>query len=46
MICKDTVEEKILQLLEKKRAVASEIISTDENVLKQLGKKDIMGLFG
>ncbi|MEX0967637.1 MAG: DEAD/DEAH box helicase [Bacteroidia bacterium] len=46
MICKDTVEEKILQLQEKKRAVASEIISTDENVLKQLGKKDIMGLFG
>lgn len=46
MICKDSVEEKIMKLQEHKKAVASDIITTDENVLKQLGKEDIMELFG
>ena len=45
MICKNSVEEKILELQQKKKAVASDIITTDENVLKQLGKEDIMELF-
>ena len=30
MICKDTIEDKILQLQEKKRALAKDLISDDE----------------
>lgn len=46
MICKNTVEEKIMELQQKKKAVASEIITTDEDVLKKMSKDDLMGLFG
>lgn len=45
MICKDTVEEKIMDLKQKKKAIAGEIITTDEGVLKKLTKDDLMGLF-
>jgi non-specific serine/threonine protein kinase len=45
MVCKDTIEEKILLLQEKKRAVAADIIQTDESVLKSLDKDDLLGLF-
>lgn len=45
MICKDTVEDKIIELQKKKKAIAGDIISTDENVLKQLDKTDILDLF-
>ncbi len=45
MICKDTVEEKIINLQNKKRQIASDIISTDENVMKQLSQQDILDLF-
>ena len=46
MICKDTVEEKILKLQERKKALASDLVQTDEHVLKQLDKDAIMDLFG
>lgn len=45
MICKNTIEEKIMDLKSKKTAIAGDIISTDENTLKQLDKEDIMALF-
>jgi SNF2 family DNA or RNA helicase len=45
MICKDTVEEKILKLQEKKKLLADDMISTETNVLKKLTKEDIQDLF-
>ncbi|MCY7360133.1 MAG: DEAD/DEAH box helicase [Rudanella sp.] len=45
MICKDTVEEKILTLQDRKRALASELISTETGFLKKLSPTDILGLF-
>ncbi|MFN8344534.1 MAG: SNF2-related protein [Spirosomataceae bacterium] len=45
MICKDTVEEKIVQLQERKRAIADDLISTEAGFLKKLSKDDILGLF-
>ena len=45
MICKDTVEEKILTLQDRKRALASELISTETGFLKKLTPTDILGLF-
>lgn len=45
MICKDTIEEKVLQLQEKKKKVAADIISTEQSFYKQLEKDDIMDLF-
>lgn len=34
MICKNTVEEKILLLQNKKKKIAGDIIQTDESILK------------
>ncbi len=45
MICKDTVEEKILTLQDRKRALAGELISTETGFLKKLTPTDILGLF-
>ena len=45
MICKDTIEEKILKLQERKKDLSNEIIQIDENVLKSLKKADLMALF-
>jgi non-specific serine/threonine protein kinase len=45
MICKDTIEEKILQLQDKKKLLADDLISTETNVLKKLSKEDIQDLF-
>ena len=45
LICKNTIEEKILKLQEKKKSLADDIIRTDENVLKSLEKDDLMALF-
>jgi hypothetical protein len=41
MICKDTIEEKMLTLQERKRALASELVSDDNAFLKKLTKDDI-----
>jgi SNF2 family DNA or RNA helicase len=45
MICKNTVEEKILLLQNKKKKIAGDIIQTDENIMKKLNVKDIKELF-
>lgn len=45
MICKDTVEEKIVQYQQKKQAVAADIIQAEESFMKQLSAEDIKGLF-
>ncbi|OSZ79240.1 helicase SNF2 [Chitinophagaceae bacterium IBVUCB1] len=41
LICKDTIEEKMLILQERKRALASELVSDDNAFLKRLTKEDI-----
>jgi SNF2 family DNA or RNA helicase len=45
MICKDTVEDKILQLQERKKTLAKEIISDEEGFVKQLSRADVEYLF-
>ena len=45
MICIDTIEDKILQLQEKKRKLASELISDDVHFVKALSKADVEYLF-
>jgi SNF2 family DNA or RNA helicase len=45
MICKDTIEEKIIKLQNKKKKIAEDIIQTDENIIKSLQEKDIRELF-
>ncbi|MEM9848986.1 MAG: DEAD/DEAH box helicase, partial [Bacteroidota bacterium] len=45
LICKNTIEEKILKLQAKKKKLASDIIQTDENVLKSLDKEELIALF-
>jgi SNF2 family DNA or RNA helicase len=45
MICKNTVEEKIMTLQQKKKKIAGDIIQTDESILKKLSKNDINQLF-
>jgi non-specific serine/threonine protein kinase len=45
MICKDTIEDKILQLQDKKRALAKDIISDDATFVKTLSKEDVEYLF-
>lgn len=45
MICQDTVEEKILALQARKKALASNIVSTDESIFKQLTAEDIADIF-
>ncbi|MDP3928193.1 MAG: DEAD/DEAH box helicase [Bacteroidota bacterium] len=43
-ISKDTVEEKILALQEKKKLLADNIIETDESIFKQIDVDEIMEL--
>ncbi|MBI5858375.1 MAG: SNF2 helicase associated domain-containing protein [Sphingobacteriales bacterium] len=45
MICRDTIEDKILQLQEKKRALAKDIISDDATFVKALTREDVEYLF-
>lgn len=45
MICKDTIEDKIIQLQEKKRALAKDIISDDATFVKTLTREDVEYLF-
>jgi len=45
MICKDTIEDKILQLQEKKRTLAKELISDDATFVKSLSREDVEYLF-
>lgn len=45
MICKDSIEDKILQLQEKKRALAKDIIADDASFVKTLTREDVEYLF-
>jgi SNF2 family DNA or RNA helicase len=45
MICKDSVEEKILQLQERKRALAADLVSDEGGFVKQLTSEDVAYLF-
>lgn len=45
MICKDTIEDKILKLQERKRTLAKEIIADDTAFVKNLTREDVEYLF-
>ena len=45
MICKDTIEDKILQLQERKRLLAKDLITDDEGFVKSLTREDVEYLF-
>jgi superfamily II DNA or RNA helicase len=45
MICKDSVEEKIMELQDRKRALATDLIGTEAGFIKKLTRDDIVGLF-
>lgn len=45
MVCRDTIEEKILLLQRRKKTVASRLIQVDESSFKNMNKKDLMALF-
>ena len=45
MICRDTVEEKIVLLQERKKQLATDLIITDEQVFKSLDNEDLIALF-
>ena len=45
MICIDTIEDKILQLQEKKKILAKELISDESSFVKALSKADVEYLF-
>ncbi|MFT6746236.1 MAG: SNF2 family DNA or RNA helicase [Glaciecola sp.] len=44
MICKDTLEEKIIKLQQNKKKLASDLISADENFMKSMSGSDIKDL--
>jgi non-specific serine/threonine protein kinase len=46
LIARDTVEDKILQLQERKRAVVQQVIAGDSGFFKSLTRDDIAALFG
>ena len=45
MICKDTIEDKIMQLQERKRILAKELIADDASFVKSLSRSDVEYLF-
>jgi SNF2 family DNA or RNA helicase len=45
MICKDTVEAKIIQLQERKRQLAKDIVADDDTFVKSLSREDVEYLF-
>ncbi|MFN5421900.1 MAG: SNF2-related protein [bacterium] len=45
MICKDTIEDKILQLQEKKRTLARDLVADDTGFVKSLSREDVEYLF-
>jgi SNF2 family DNA or RNA helicase len=45
MICKDTIEDKILQLQDRKRLLAKDLITDDEGFVKSLSREDVEYLF-
>jgi non-specific serine/threonine protein kinase len=45
MICKNTIEEKIIKLQERKKSLAQDFTQIEESFAKQLSKDDIVDLF-
>ena len=45
MICKDTIEDKILVLQDRKRALARDLITDDTGFVKTLSREDVEYLF-
>ena len=45
MICKDTIEEKIMQLQQSKKELSENLIGDNEGFVKQLTKEDVEFLF-
>ncbi|RYZ53542.1 MAG: DEAD/DEAH box helicase, partial [Sphingobacteriales bacterium] len=45
MICKDTVEEKILQLQARKKQLANDLVTEDAGFIKKLSREDVAFLF-
>ncbi len=45
LAAKDTIEEKILQLQEQKKAIADDIITSNNNLLKNMTSSEILELF-
>jgi non-specific serine/threonine protein kinase len=45
MICKDTIEDKILQLQDKKRSLARDLVADDTGFVKTLTREDVEYLF-
>ena len=45
MICKDTIEEKILTLQQKKKDLSDDLITSEKGLMKHLTKEDIEYLF-
>lgn len=46
MICKDTIEEKIIELQQKKKSLSEELISEEEGFVKNMTEEDVAYLFG
>lgn len=46
MICRDTIEEKIMQLQERKKNLSNELIPEEEGFVKALSEEDVQFLFG
>ena len=44
-IAKDTVEEKILEMQDRKKMLVEDVVSTESSFFKSLGKDDIVSLF-
>lgn len=45
MICKDTIEEKIINLQQKKKKLSEDLVSADEGFVKSLTEEDVEYLF-
>ncbi len=45
MICKDTVEEKIVELQKRKKQIASDLVTEDAGFIKKLSRDDVEFLF-
>jgi len=45
MICKDTIEDKILQLQDRKRVLARDLVADDTSFVKSLSREDVEYLF-
>ena len=45
IICKNTIEEKIIQLQQRKKKLAEELVAEDDSFIKALNEEDIAYLF-